>query len=216
LGTGQRRKSLYSSGFILDKGSSVNIITAFARERGFSAVFIEIEDLTQEPLHIHHVFPIKEINFSHGDAELSAPVTTDFVLTHKDRDLRVDGTVETAIRVRCSRCAKEFSRSLATSFDLSYLPQPKWTNENAEIELRYEDMDIAYYNGISFDVGLMVMEQIELAMPMKLTCREDCKGLCYRCGADLNEGACLCKNDVADSRLSVLLDFQKKKKEMDK
>ena len=178
-------------------------------------MFIEIEGLKPEPLHIRHVFPIEEIKFSHEDAALSAPVAADFVLTHKDRDLRVDGTVETAIRFKCSRCAKDFSRSFAARFNLSYLPQPKWT-ENAEIELRYEDMEVAYYDGVSLDVDLMVLEQIELAMPMRFVCREDCKGLCCQCGADLNEGACLCKNKDTDSRLSVLLDLQKKKKGMDK
>jgi uncharacterized metal-binding protein YceD (DUF177 family) len=74
-------------------------------------VFIEIEDLKAEPLHVHHVFPIKEILFSHEDAELKAPITTDFVLTHKDRNLWIDGEVETAISFRCSRCTKEFSIS---------------------------------------------------------------------------------------------------------
>ncbi len=206
---------MYSTGFILDKDTSVNIITPFASKVGVLAVFIEIEDLKQEPLHVRHIYPIREIAFSHEGAALSAPVATDFVLTHKDRNLRVDGTFKTAIRFTCSRCTKEFSRSLAASFDLSYLPQPKWTGEEAEIELRYEDMDIAYYDGIALDVDLMVMEQIELSMPMKFVCRENCKGLCYRCGADLNEGECHCREET-DPRLSVLLDFQKKKKEMDK
>jgi len=177
-------------------------------------VFIEIEDLKPEPLHVRHVFPIGEIKFSHEDATLAGPVTTDFVLSHRDRDLYVDGTVETAIRFHCSRCTKEFSRSFAAKFDLSYLPQPKWTNnDDAEIELRYDEMEVAYYDGIAFDVNLMVLEQIELAMPMQFVCSEECKGLCYKCGTDLNEGACRCKNDVSDSRLSVLLDFQKKKKD---
>jgi len=177
-------------------------------------VFIEIEDLKPEPLHVHHVFPVEEISFSHEDASLDEPVTADFILSHRDRDLRIDGTVNTAIRFRCSRCNKEFSRPFSTSFDLSYLPQPKWTNESAEIELKYEDMDVAYYDGLALDVDLMVLEQIELAIPMKFICQEDCKGLCYNCGADLNEGVCLCKNENPDPRLSVLLDFRKKK--MDK
>ena len=178
-------------------------------------MFIEIDDLKPEPLQVHHVFPEGDIKFSHEDAVLSAPVAADFVLTHKDRDLRVDGRVETAIRFRCSRCTKEFSRSFSANFDLSYLPQPKWTNESAEIELRYEDMGIAYYDGVALDVNLLVLEQIELAMPMKFICREDCRGLCYKCGVDLNEGACLCKAEDPDSRLSVLLDFQKNRKKTD-
>jgi len=173
-------------------------------------VFIEIEDLKQEPLHVRHVFPTGEIRFSHEDAELAEPVAVDFVLARKDRDLRLNGSVETGIRFKCSRCAKEFSKAFSSSFDLTYLPQPKWLNEDAEIELKYEDMEIAYYDGIALDVNLMILEQIELAMPMKFVCREDCRGLCYKCGADLNEGACLCRNEDIDSRMSVLLEFRKK------
>jgi uncharacterized protein len=173
-------------------------------------VFIEIEDLKQESLHVRHLFPAGEIKFSHEDAGLTEPVEVDFVLTHQDRDLRVDGSVKTNIRFRCSRCAKEFSKPFSAHFDLTYLPQPKWSNEDAEIELKYDEMEIAYYDGIALDVNLLALEQIELAIPMKFVCREDCRGLCYQCGADLNEGACLCRNEETDSRMSVLLEFRKK------
>ena len=72
-------------------------------------------------------------------------------------------------------------------------------------------MEIAYYDGIALDVNVMILEQIELAIPMNFVCREDCRGLCYKCGIDLNEGTCLCKNEEIDSRMSVLLEFQQKK-----
>jgi uncharacterized protein len=205
-----RRKCLKSPGFILDKGSPDNIISP-SLEVGAFTVFIEIENLRSEPLHVHHVFPVGEVKFIHEDAVLTEPVAADFLLTHKGRDLHIDGTVQTAIRFRCSRCDKEFFRTFSTSFDLSYMPQPKWTNENAEIELKYDDMGVGYYDGVTFDVNLMVLEQIELAMPMKFICREDCKGLCYKCGADLNENACQCVTEESDSRLSVLLEFKKKR-----
>jgi uncharacterized protein len=177
-------------------------------------VFIQVEDLNQEPVHVQHVFPSGEIKFVHDDAALSKPVSTDLMVTLRDSDLHVNGSVETAIQFKCSRCTKEFAQSFSTSFDLSYLPQPKGLGEGAEIELKYEDMEVAYYDGVALDVNLMVLEQIELAMPMKFICREDCKGLCYKCGADLNEGTCLCKNEETESRLSVLEEFRKKK--MDK
>ena len=95
-------------------------------------------------------------------------------------------------------------------FNLSYLPQPDYIDENMEIELKYEDMGIGYYDGVALDVNLMVLEQIELAMPMKFICQEDCKGLCYRCGADLNQEVCRCKNDMKDSRFAVLQDYRNK------
>jgi uncharacterized protein len=173
-------------------------------------VFIVIEDLKQDQLHVHHVFPTGEIKFSYDDATLSEPIAVDFVLSHNDLDLHVEGTIGTAVNFKCSRCAKEFSRPVAARFDLSYLPQPKWTNEGVEIELKYEDMEVEYYDGVSFDVNLMVLEQIELTMPMQFVCQEQCKGLCYKCGADLNEGKCNCPDEEKDSRFSVLLEFKKK------
>ncbi len=176
-------------------------------------MFIEIEDLKQEPLRVHHVYAMGEIPFVHEDAALSEPVCADFVLSHKDRDLQIGGTVATAIRFKCSRCVKEFSRPFAADFDLYYLPQPDSVREGDEIELKYEDMDVGFYDGLRFDVDLMVLEQIELGIPMKFVCRDDCKGLCYLCGADLNEGPCGCGGQESDPRLSALLEFKKKKQD---
>ncbi|HSW39615.1 MAG TPA: DUF177 domain-containing protein [Acidobacteriota bacterium] len=176
-------------------------------------MFIVIEDLKPEPLHVRHVFPAKEIMFSHADAFLKIPVTTDFVLTRKGRDLHFSGNIETEIGFTCSRCAKEFSQPFAADFDLFYRPHPTEVVENSEIELKYEDMEIAYYDGVVFDVNVMVLEQIELAMPMKFVCSEDCRGLCCKCGADLNEEKCLCM-EKPDPRMSALLDFKHKMKQV--
>jgi uncharacterized protein len=173
-------------------------------------VFIEIEDLKPEPLHVHHIYAVGGLPFEYQDAVIEEPVTTDFLLTHKERDLRVGGTVETGVRFGCSRCLKPSFRHVATSFDLVYLPQRKPVRTGEEIELRYADMEVGFYDGIRFDVDTMVVEQITLSLPMRLVCSEDCKGLCYSCGADLNLGACPCRHDEGDLRLSVLKDFRKK------
>jgi uncharacterized protein len=175
-------------------------------------VFIEIEHLTLEPLHFQHVYGKSELPFKHDDAALEDPVSTDFVLTHKDKDLRVEGYVQAAMRLRCARCLREFAHSLDTRFDLFYLPQSEWKKDE-EIELKYEEMVVGYYDGISLDVDLMVMEQIELAMPMRFVCRADCKGLCPSCGTNLNEELCSCRIETADSRLAVLRDFRSKMKQ---
>ena len=173
-------------------------------------MFIEIEDLKQESVEVSQVYEIGQLRFAHEDAVLSEAVRAEFVLSHKDRDLHLEGTVRTAIQYKCSRCLKEFARPLAMNYSLYYLPQPKGIPGDEEIALKYEDMDIAYYDGIRLDVDLMVLEQIELSMPMKFVCREDCRGLCYICGADLNEGICGCKREAPDSRLAALLEFRKK------
>lgn len=175
-------------------------------------MFIEIERLKVEPLHVQRVYGIGDLQFKHDDAVLEKPVSTDFILTHKEKDLRVVGTVQTAIRYQCTRCLKAFSSPLDAGFDLFYLPQQDWKKDE-EIELKYEDMEVGYYDGIGLDVDLMVIEQIELAIPMKYVCSEECKGLCPYCGTDLNEKSCPCKVDTKDTRLAVLRDFRRKVKE---
>jgi uncharacterized metal-binding protein YceD (DUF177 family) len=174
-------------------------------------VIIEIDSLTQDPLHVEHAFDADALLFEHDDAVLEEPAVADFILTHKERDLRIAGKIRTTIRYQCSRCLREASNPLEVDFDVCYLPQADW-KENEEVELKYEDMGIAYYDGIALNVGLMVLEQIELAMPMKFVCRPDCRGLCPCCGADLNNGACRCEADTTDSRLAVLQDFRSKMK----
>ena len=172
-------------------------------------MFIEIEDLEGRPLHVRHVFPIREIRFSHEDARLETPVEVDFTLFPSGKELRVAGSVKTSVRCRCSRCTKEFVRPFEEYFDLSYSPQPEWAaGGSAEIELKYDDMDVGYYDGVRFDVNAMTLERIELAMPMQYVCRDDCKGLCYKCGIDLNDETCSCK-DEPDARLSALLKLRK-------
>lgn len=173
-------------------------------------MFIEIEDLKPEPLHVHHTYAVGALPFEYQDAVIEEPVTTDFLLTHKELDLRITGTVETSVRFGCSRCLKPSHSHVGTSFDLVYLPQPKSVRAGEEIELRYADMEIGFYNGVRFDVDTMVVEQITLSLPMQLVCADDCKGLCYTCGADLNQGPCACKHDEGDSRLSILKEFRKK------
>jgi uncharacterized protein len=175
-------------------------------------VFIEVERLTTEPLHVQHEYAAGELQFRHDDAFLAKPVTTDFTLTHQGLELQVRGTVTTEIRYQCARCLKEFARPLGVGYDLLYLPQRDW-KEDEEIELKYEDMEVGFYDGIRLDVDLMTLEQIELAMPMKFVCREDCRGLCPVCGADRNEATCQCKVEPSDSRLAVLQNFRKKMKE---
>lgn len=172
-------------------------------------MIIEIERLTPEPLHVEHMYSIGALLFKHEDAALEKPVAASFVLTHNEKDLYVKGTLQTAIRYQCSRCLKEFSSPLDTSFDLLYLPQAGWKKDE-EIELKDEDLEVGYYDGVSLDVDLMVLEQIELAMPMKFICHVGCKGLCPSCGANLNEGSCPCKNESKDSRLAVLQDYRNK------
>jgi uncharacterized protein len=62
----------------------------------------------------------------------------------------------------------------------------------------------AYYSDDQIDLGQLVMEQLQLALPMKPLCDVACKGLCPQCGTNLNTGACNCSEKWEDPRLAAL------------
>jgi len=72
--------------------------------------------------------------------------------------------------------------------------------------------DGAAYEGDAVDLDELVREQILLALPSRRLCREECKGLCPTCGADLNAGRCACEQREVDPRWSALADLDKSRK----
>ena len=65
-------------------------------------------------------------------------------------------------------------------------------------------MSVSVFDGKGIDVDEVVKEQILLAVPTRMLCREDCKGICPECGTDLNKGECACKKDDIDPRWAAL------------
>ena len=68
---------------------------------------------------------------------------------------------------------------------------------------------ITLEEGDVLDIRDVVMNNIYLALPLKVLCKEDCKGLCQDCGKNLNEGQCNCTHEEVDPRLSALKDMFK-------
>jgi uncharacterized protein len=97
---------------------------------------------------------------------------------------------------------------LELDVDLLFIPREAMPDE-IDVELADEDMNIASYLDV-IDLTQVVDEQVALALPMKILCNEECKGLCPRCGIDLNRGECKCRVETSDDRLLVLKDIKEK------
>lgn len=106
----------------------------------------------------------------------------------------VRGIVRTAARLECVRCLKTFD--LAVETDLVVYADRAGTSRHVveEDDLERDDY-MKFHDGRMLDVGEEVREALLLEIPMAPHCREDCRGLCPRCGADLNEGPCGCGAD---------------------
>ena len=66
-------------------------------------------------------------------------------------------------------------------------------------ELTEEELSVSVFDGQALDVDEIVKEQILLAVPTRMLCREDCKGICPECGADRNTGECELRSTIRDA-----------------
>ena len=121
------------------------------------------------------------------------PPVGEGVIVNNAGALTLSGTIRSAMRCRCDRCAGEFDlhREIPVEAQLAQSLQDE------------EDPDYFLLEGDKLDIDEVLESAFILEMDQQLLCREDCKGLCPRCGADLNDGPCGCKKE-SDPRLAVL------------
>jgi uncharacterized protein len=113
----------------------------------------------------------------------------------------VSGTANGSVLGHCARCLGTYTFPLAAEFELVLVPQRPLP---AETELSGDDLDLSFYAGDEIDLSPLVLEQLVLALPTRPLCRDACRGLCPKCGIDLNSGKCACVQDEGDPRLAVL------------
>ena len=111
------------------------------------------------------------------------------------------------MNIPCDRCLKPVLTSV--SFDIDDTVEME---ENASEDEEPEEKD--YIDGYNLDVDKLVFGEILISMPGKTLCKEDCKGICLICGANLNKGECGCDRDILDPRMSVFKDILKNFKEV--
>ena len=138
-----------------------------------------------------------------GEITLARPINVDLEVVQEAEHIKLNGQLQGAVRLRCSRCVQDYVLKLDEPIDLMLLhPLPADTPE--EIGLRPEDLDTGFFDGVTIDVDLIVAEQVFLALPQQPLCQPDCQGLCSGCGADLNREACKCEKRETTSAFDVL------------
>ena len=142
------------------------------------------------------------------DLDLEKPfygISKSFVVLNKLHD-QVILSVKTRFKVKyqCDRCGTEFNSKLNSDYQIVYL----MNEEPAETG----SINVTYLSRTADKIDLKndVREFALLAVPMKHLCKEDCKGLCYKCGANLNVEQCKCTNDEIDPRWKPLINLKDK------
>ena len=117
------------------------------------------------------------------------------------QELFFQGRIEGSVIGHCARCLEEYTFDLGKDFFIALVPK---ADLPGEVELTDDQLDLSFYEGDQIDLSPLVREQIILALPTRPLCRDDCKGLCPTCGANLNTQTCTCAASHGDSRLAVL------------
>lgn len=134
---------------------------------------------------------------------LARPVNVDLELVPEADRIKLRGHLQGEVQIPCSRCLQDFVLNLDEPIDFTLL-RPLPADAPEEIDLRPEDLDTEFFDGVTIDVDLIVTEQIFLALPQKPLCEPDCQGLCSGCGAELNREACRCEKKEKGSVFDAL------------
>ena len=126
---------------------------------------------------------------------VSEPVKAEGMVRNTAGVLMMTGEITTCIHGICDRCASSFDRDI--SFPIEVVLVTEMANEENEDEWVFP------LEGDSADLDDIVRTVFVLNLDSKLLCKEDCKGLCYRCGTNLNEGPCNCQKEL-DPRFAAL------------
>ena len=137
----------------------------------------------------------------------SKPVTF-YIENVGDRTLVLSGEAEFTLMIPCDRCLEPvevpFQLSIERTFDMNLTDEERIANLDEQ----------SYLQGYNLDVDQLVRDELLLNLPMKVLCDEDCKGICNRCGANLNHETCDCDRSSLDPRMSVIQDIFKQFKEV--
>lgn len=125
---------------------------------------------------------------------------------NKDRVITVRGMISCTIAGFCDRCGESVKIPLTCEFCEAFSN----LEEKADEDVLDEDDVIHFFEGDKIDLLPYAEQSIFLAMPMKILCRPDCKGLCPQCGINLNENECSCDKSPIDPRFAVLADLLNK------
>jgi uncharacterized protein len=148
-----------------------------------------------------------ELDTREYDFDLKEPPFVDGRAIRAGQDVRLRGEIKAEISAQCDRCLNKVVIPVEIPFDLFYAPAELGHDQIGERELFERDLDFAVYENDQIDLDELVLEQLELSLPSRVLCREECRGLCPQCGADLNIEQCEC-NPQIDPRWRALADLK--------
>ena len=166
--------------------------------------------LEKEPLLFDEAIQAGALEYAPDITQIGPlPVTgrADLIVEHRGHkeqveDIRLRAAYHGDFEMLCARCVEPVRTPLTGNFDLIFRPQAV-DADPGERSITLDETEIGYYEESGLSLEDVVREQVLLSLPSRTLCKEDCKGLCPRCGQNLNQGTCNC-TPASDPKWSAL------------
>ena len=175
----------------------------------------KVAELEKEPIDFDLRLDPGLIDFgeeAEQDAQLTTSGRAEVIHEHRGpkeivADIRLRGRFKGNFQTPCARCIEPVAVPLEAEFDLIF--RPLGVDAGApERAITAQETEIGYYQGDSLLLEDVLREQVLLALPARTLCKDDCKGLCPRCGTNRNIESCACNEGPADLRWEALAGFR--------
>lgn len=145
----------------------------------------------------------KALGISDPELAVVLPIDIACQFFKVDREVVVQGSLRSAVRLTCGRCAEKFVLPLCITLGAVYLPIHEISSERAR-ELEEDVTDVYSYAEQVIDIAEMVRDKLFLSIPLQPHCMVGCKGLCPSCGVNRNAIGCQCAEEKLGSPFELL------------
>lgn len=133
--------------------------------------------------------------------DFTSPVEVKGVIKNNGESLTFTAECASTFNTQCARCGRDIEVALSFAVDEDLMQDDSGV----------ESEDAVIFSGGSVEIDEIVLDSFFMNENGKHLCSEDCKGLCPKCGCDLNKEQCSCETDSIDPRWASLVDIMNKK-----
>jgi DUF177 domain-containing protein len=168
---------------------------------------IEIDKLEEHGGKFERLYDAKELPLDDPEVRLVEPAEVSGRVRREGTEVALSGQLRAKLEVVCGRCLQPVELPISADFSERFVRTVSWAADEQH-ELQPEDLNISVFDGEALELDDLVREELLLAVPVNVLCREDCKGLCPSCGIDRNLSKCQCEAGEVDSRWQKLKELQ--------
>jgi uncharacterized protein len=128
----------------------------------------------------------------------SSPVTVSLDITRSGDEIYITGRARVDVLLQCGRCLEQYSSTLESPVEVMAALGDRVAGDQDDSLIRLPA------GAKCLDLTDVVRSELLVRLPLKPLCRDDCRGLCPKCGTNLNVDACSCREEKSDSRWDAL------------